>query len=118
MLEEMRKTISLAQLAKHAERIADDIETGTVYRIKQPGRRAMILLDHQVFESRLATIEFMQRHPNWRRELAEARRQYEAGLYVPYEQVRKELGLAEPRRKPSRSSSARRTSTDRRARRR
>lgn len=114
----MEKTISIAQLAKNPERVADDIETGTVYRIKHPGRRAMILLDHEVFESRLATLEFMQRHPNWRRELAEARRQYDAGLYVPYEQVRKELGLAEPRRKSGRSSSARRPSTDRRSRRR
>jgi PHD/YefM family antitoxin component YafN of YafNO toxin-antitoxin module len=119
MLEAMEKTISMAQLAKNVERIADDIEAaGTVYRIKRPGRRAIVLIDQQYFESRLATLEFMQRHPNWKQELEEGRRQYQAGLYLPYEQIRKELGLDESGRKAKRRSSARRPAQNRPARRR
>jgi hypothetical protein len=115
MLEAMeKKTISMAQLAKNAERIADDIEAaGTIYRIQRPGRRAMLLIDHQLFESRLATLDFMRRHPNWEEELEESRRQYEAGLFIPYDQIRKELGLDESGRKTRRRRSARSSSSNR-----
>lgn len=117
MVEAMEKTISMAQLAKNAEQIAKDIETtGTRYRIKRPGRKRLFLVDDQYLERWAATIEFKLRHPNWREELAQAQREYEAGLYVPYEQLRKELGLAEPRRKPKGAGAAREPARGRRAR--
>jgi hypothetical protein len=119
MLEAMEKTISMAQLAKNPERIADDIEAaGTVYRIKRPGRRTMMLVDHQYFESRLATLEFMQRHPNWKQELEETRREYDAGLCIPLEQILAERGLAEAARNIEGKSTVRRASGSRRTRRR
>src|SRR5262245_33823909 len=108
MLEAMEKTISMAQLAKNTEQIAKDIETsGTLYRIKRPGRKTMLLMDKEYFDGWVATLEFMQDHPNWRAEIEQGRREYEAGLFIPYEQVRKELGLVEPARKAKRRRTAR-----------
>lgn len=100
MLEAMeKKTISMAQLAKNTEQIADDIEaSGTLYRIRRPGRKTMLLMDTEYFESWVATVEFMQDHPNWRSELEQSERDYRAGLYIPYDQLRKELGLDRPAR--------------------
>lgn len=70
MLDEMQKTISMAELARNADRIAKDIETaGTVYRVKRPGHRAMLLMDDAYFEGWRAAIELMQR-PSWREEWA------------------------------------------------
>ena len=119
MLESMEKTISMAQLAKNTEKIARDIETsGTLYRIKRPGRKRLVLVDDDYFDRYIATLEFFALHPNWKEELEQGRREYEAGLFVPWEHVRKELGLAEPRRKAKRDRSARRTTRDRAPRRR
>jgi PHD/YefM family antitoxin component YafN of YafNO toxin-antitoxin module len=112
MLETMeKKTISMAQLAKNAEQIASDIEaSGALYRIKRPGGKTMLLMDKAYFDSWVATLEFMQDHPNWRAELDQAERDYRAGLFIPYEQVRKELGLDRRARAPKRGRSARGTS--------
>jgi hypothetical protein len=118
MLAAMEKTISIAQLAKNAEAIAKDIETsGTLYRIKRPGRKRLLLVDDQYFERWAATREFMLRHPNWKQELAQGDREYAAGLYVPLEQILEERGLAEVARKAKRKSGAGRTSGARSSRR-
>lgn len=119
MLDAMEKTISMAQLAKNTEEIARDIETtGTLYRIKRPGRKRLVLVDDHYFERWAATIEFMVQHPNWKEELAQADREYEAGLYIPFEQMLAERGLAEPGRKAKRKSTVRRASRGRGERRR
>lgn len=119
MLDAMEKTISMAQLAKNTEEIARDIETtGTLYRIKRPGRKRLVLVNDDYLERLAATIEFKLMHPNWKEELAQADREYEAGLYIPYEQVRKELGLDEPRHPPKRPSATRKAPRARRTRRR
>lgn len=119
MLDAMEKTISMAQLAKNTEEIARDIETtGTLYRIKRPGRKRLVLVDDHYLERLAATIEFKLMHPNWKEELAQAKRDYEAGLYIPFEQILAERGLAEPGRKAKRKSTVRRATRSRRARRR
>jgi hypothetical protein len=116
MLDEMQKTISMADLAKNAERIAKDIETaGTVYRIRRPGHRPMLLMDQEQLECRIATIEFMARHPNWEQELEEGRREYREGKCVPLDVVIKELGLDDVPRKAKRAKTVPRTSSARRS---
>jgi PHD/YefM family antitoxin component YafN of YafNO toxin-antitoxin module len=120
MLEEMRKTISLAQLAKDPERIARDIDSsGAVYYVKRPGHRPMLLMDEEYFEGWRVVIELMQQ-PNWREELEQSRRDFAAGRYRDLEEVVKELGLdrpAQPRRRRSapRASGARTAKGARRA---
>jgi hypothetical protein len=119
MLEAMEKTISMAQLAKNTEEIAQDIESsGTVYRIKRPGRKRLFLIDDHYLERLTATIEFKLRHPNWKQELEKSRREYEAGLCIPLEQVLEERRLADAARNAKGKSSVRRASGGRRARRR
>ena len=116
MLEAMEKTISMAQLAKHSERIAADIETaGTVYRIKRPGRKQLLLVDNTYFERWAATMEFIAQHPNWEAELAQAEKDYRDGRYIPLEVVLKELGLEDVATKPARRKTARRSATARRS---
>jgi PHD/YefM family antitoxin component YafN of YafNO toxin-antitoxin module len=124
MLEEMRKTISLTQLAKDAERIARDIDSsGAVYHVKRPGHRDMLLMDEEYFEGWRVVFELMQR-PSWREELEQSRRDFAAGRHRELDEVAKELGLdrpAQPRRRStapraaaaSRTKSTRRTSRSR-----
>jgi PHD/YefM family antitoxin component YafN of YafNO toxin-antitoxin module len=121
MLEDMeKKTISVSELAKNAERIARDVDaSGTVYHIKRRGRSGMLLMDHDYYLAWRDAIELMQR-PNWREELEQSRRDFAAGRYRDLEDVVKELGLdraAQPRRRaaasrparPGRTKSTRRT---------
>lgn len=115
MLDEMQKTISMAELAKNAEQIAKDIETAsTVYRIRRPGHRPMVLMDQQQLESRIATAEFKARHPNWEQEIEEGRREYREGKCIPLDVVVEELGLAERPRKKSGSKAVGRATRPRR----
>ena len=119
MLEDMEKTISMAQLAKNTAEIAKDIEaSGAVYRIKQRGGKTMLLMDKDYFESWVETVEFMQEHPNWRAELEQGERDYAAGLCIPYDQLRKELGLDRAARHAKRGRATRSTARDRQKRRR
>ena len=105
MLDEMPKTISMSQLAKNAERIANDVETAnTVYRIKRPGRPTMLLVSDAYMKSLKATVDFMARHPNWEAELAED----EEGGGIPLEVLVAELEAR------ARSEAAHRKTTSRR----
>ena len=117
MLRAMEKTISLTELERNAERIAKDIEVAnTVYRIKRPGHRSMMLIDHQYFESWVATIDFVQRHPNWEAEMEEGQRDILEGRGIPLEVAIKELGLEGRYPKPTRSKPSRSARGTKRAR--
>lgn len=110
MLDEMEKTISMAELAKHADRIAADMKSaGTIYRIRRPGRRSMVLVDQEYLERYRATCEFIAQHPNWEQELAESDEEYRQGKFIPLEVVLAQLGIADEGATPSkRRASARR----------
>jgi PHD/YefM family antitoxin component YafN of YafNO toxin-antitoxin module len=113
MLEEMKKTISMSQLAKDPERIAKDVETtGTVYRITRGRNKSMMLMDAGYFEAWKVTLEFMQR-PNWREEWAEAERQVANGELYDLDDVLAELGLETPAER-RRKKAARRPTAARR----
>lgn len=113
MLEEMRKTISLAQLAKHAERIADDIEaSGTIYCVKRRGKSGLMLLDAEAYEGWLVAIELMKQ-PSWREEWATARGAAARGEGRNLEAVAKELDLDRPARLDRRKAASRATTTRR-----
>jgi hypothetical protein len=88
ILDDMEKTISMSQLAKDPERIARDIEkAGTVYRIRRPGRRSMMLVDQDYLEDQLAMYAFLARHPNLEQELEQGRRDFLDGKCIPIEDV-------------------------------
>jgi hypothetical protein len=113
MLKEMRKTISLAQLAKHAERIADDIEaSGTIYCVKRRGKSGLMLLDAEAYEGCLVAIELMKQ-PNWREEWATARGAAARGEGRNLEAVAKELDLDRPARLDRRKAASGATTTRR-----
>jgi PHD/YefM family antitoxin component YafN of YafNO toxin-antitoxin module len=110
----MRKTVSMAQLARHMERIANDIEAkGTVYRIKRPGHPTMLLMDDQYFDGWMAVIDIM-RMPNWREQWDESNRQIAEGRGRELETIVRELGLDRPTVRNGRGT-ARRTSVRRNA---
>lgn len=94
ILDDMEKTISMSQLAKNVERIAQDIQkSGTVYRIRHPGRPNMMLVDEDYLERWRATYDFMARHPNWEQELEDAHQEELDGKLIPLEDVLRQLGL-------------------------
>lgn len=115
MLDEMRKTISMSELAKNAERIAQDIEArGTIYRIKRPGKRRLMLVDSQYVERWRETVEVLAQHPNLEHELAGGDREYREGTCVQLEDVMRELGIEAPPDHASRRTTTRRASSRRR----
>jgi PHD/YefM family antitoxin component YafN of YafNO toxin-antitoxin module len=115
ILEEMLKTISMSELTKHAERIAKDIETtGTIYRIKRPGKTKLMLISAQDLQRWQETVEFLAQHPNLQQELAEGDREYRAGEFVPFEDVLRELGVETHASKARSSKTARRVASGRR----
>jgi hypothetical protein len=108
MLADMKKTISMADLARNTERIAKDIERqGIVYRIKRPGRRTLLLMDKKYFDDQLFWSEFVARHPNWEQEMEENRRALREGRCITLEQFLQERGLADPQPQPRRAASTR-----------
>ena len=115
ILQEMLKTISMSELTKHAERIARDIEaTGTVYRIKRPGKSRLMLISDQDLQRWRETVEFLAQHPNLAQELADGDREHRAGKFVPFEEVLRELGLEAPAPKTRSRKTARRVTGGRR----
>jgi hypothetical protein len=94
MLDDVKKTISLAKLAKHAEQIADDIErSGTVYRLTRRGHQPILLVPHDYARSVAATAAFKRRHPAWRAELEQDDRALRTGQTVTLEELTTELGI-------------------------
>jgi PHD/YefM family antitoxin component YafN of YafNO toxin-antitoxin module len=115
MLEDMQKTISIAQLSRNAEEIVKSVERdGTVYQVKRPGRRAVLIMDKQQFEDRLFWLEFELRHPNWREEMDEARRLLAEGKLKTLDQFLEERGLAEAAHSRKRGGAVRRATHSRR----
>lgn len=92
MLDDMEKTISMSQLAKNAERIAQDIESHkTVYRVRHRRGSAMVLMDWASYEQWLAVHDIVRR-PNWLAEWRSTEDQVatHTGRYL--DDVMKELG--------------------------
>lgn len=103
----MRKTISLARLAKDPDTIVRDIDSsGAVYSIKRRGRRTMLLMDEQYFEGWRAVLELMQRR-FWREELEQSKRDFAEGRFRSLEEIERELHLDRPARSRGRSAAPR-----------
>jgi PHD/YefM family antitoxin component YafN of YafNO toxin-antitoxin module len=111
MLIEMRKTVSLDELSKNAEGIADDIRTsGAVYRIERRGKPGMMLMDADHYEGWRAAIELMKL-PDWRArwDRAMAERAAERGRALT--DVARELGLDRPAKSHRRGTATRPTAS-------
>ena len=114
MLEEMRKTISLDELSRNAERIADDIgASGAVYRIERRGKAGMMLMDADYYEGWRAAIELMKQ-PDWRAQWDRALEERASGVGRALDDVATELGLDRPAQ-PHRRGTASRAATTRRS---
>jgi hypothetical protein len=107
MLGEMRKTISMADLAKNPEGVARDIDaSGAVYCIKRPGRPQMLMMDAEYFEGQQAIMRLMQ-DPHWGPRMQQAQRDFEAGRGITLDELEAELGLDRPPRSRRRGSTSR-----------
>lgn len=102
----MQKIISVTDFVRNATRLADEMEQeGTVYRLTRGGRGSMVVMSDEYFQGWLAMIEEMQ-DPNWREELAQARRDAAAGRVHSLDEVAKELGVEEGSSHPRRTKSS------------
>ena len=63
MILSMERIISVTDLVRHAARIAQDVETGTIYRITRGGRGSMVLVDEEYFEGWMAALDEMLLQP-------------------------------------------------------
>ena len=114
MLEETRKTISLDERSRNAERIADDIgASGAVYRIERRGNAGMMLMDADYDEGSRAAIELMKQ-TDWRAQWDAALAERASGVGRALDDVAKELALDRPAQ-PHRRGAASRTATTRRS---
>lgn len=106
MLEEMRKTISMAELAKNPESVAQDIDaSGAVYCIKRPGKPRMLLMDAEYFEGQQAIMRLMQ-DPHWGPRLQQAQRDFEAGRGITLDELEAELDRDRPAQSRRRGSAS------------
>jgi hypothetical protein len=111
----MEKTISLARLAKNVERVAREIESaGTVYRIRRPGGKSIVVMDQGHLDAELEWAAFFAAHPNWRAEIETAERELRDGRTVPLDAVL--TSLRSPRMTEASARGESRASSGRRAR--
>jgi hypothetical protein len=112
MLDDMEKTISMAAFVKDPEGIVAAVENGdAMYRIK--GRNA-ILVDRSSFERMedwQVFAEFVMHYPDWRKELADVKRELAAGEGRELHEMLRELGLEGQAKSPSRGAAARPAAT-------
>ena len=92
MILSMERIISVTDLVRHAARIAQDVETGTIYRITRGGRGSMVLVDEEYFEGWMAALDEMRR-PGWQTAWSDGSRDIAAGRGRDLDAVAKELGL-------------------------
>lgn len=113
MLAEMRKTISMAELAKNPESVAKDIDaSGAVYYIKRPRKPQMLMMDAEYFEGQQAIMRLL-RDPHWGPLLQQAQRDFEAGRGITLDELEAELDRDRPAQSRRRRSTSRDVRTGR-----
>ncbi len=80
MLDEMEKTISMAELVRDPTAIAQRVETeAALFRVKRRGHNDMILMDEGYMENWIALIQLSVQHPNWRELFEQQMKELDAG---------------------------------------
>lgn len=78
----MDKIVPISDLQTQAKRIIDSVkESGDPVVITQRGRAAALIVNYEVYEGMVATLEELSQ-PDWRERLAEAERDSKAGKGV------------------------------------
>jgi PHD/YefM family antitoxin component YafN of YafNO toxin-antitoxin module len=94
MLDEMEKTISMAQVKKDVEGVFASAEASRAfYRITRRGHRTMVLVDEEYLDDWIAMIELVAHHPNWQELIEEGERELRQGRAHELHDILKELGL-------------------------
>src|SRR5437899_11618641 len=94
VLDEMDKTISMAEVKEDVERVYATAETSRgFYRVERRGHRTIVLDDEEYLDDWMAMIELVAHHPNWQQLLEEGERDVREGRALELHEVLRELGL-------------------------
>lgn len=80
--------VPISELQTRSRELVEQVRrTGSPIVVTQRGRPAAMLVNYDLYEGHLATLDEMS-FPDWHRRLARARREIEGGKLIPHEQVR------------------------------
>jgi len=80
--------VPISELQTRSRELVEQVKrTGSPIVVTQRGRPAAMLVNYDLYEGHLATLDEMS-FPDWEQRLAGARKEIEAGKLVPHEQVR------------------------------
>jgi len=86
-----KHTISISEARKRIFEIADDVQKpDTYYVLTENGKPKAVILSAEQFEDILDDLEIYS-DPDLAKRIKEAERQYEAGDYITWEELKKEL---------------------------
>lgn len=76
-------TMPISEVRKDLFNIMSKVQKpGVAYTVTENGRPTAVILSADEFESIIETLEIMHQYPNIMSEIAQARREYEAGKYI------------------------------------
>ena len=80
--------VPISELQTRSRELVEQVrKTGSPIVVTQRGRPAAMLVNYDLYEGHLATLDEMS-FPDWEQRLARARKEIEGGKLVPHEQVR------------------------------
>ena len=82
-----KTTLPISEVRKDLFKIASNVQKpGVAYTVTENGRPTAVILSVDEFESIIETLEIMHQYPNIVDEIAQARRDYDAGKYITLDQ--------------------------------
>ena len=79
--------VPISELQTRSRELVEQVKrTGSPIVVTQRGRPAAMLVNYDLYEGHLATLDEMS-FPDWEQRLARARKEIEAGKLVPHERV-------------------------------
>ncbi len=87
-----KNIISTTEARRRLFEIVKDVSSpDTFYTLTERGRAKAVIMSAEEFEGWQETIELSTMFPNLKEELDEAKKQYEKGEYITYEEFKKQL---------------------------
>jgi antitoxin YefM len=91
-----KNIISTTEARKRLFSIVDEVSApDTFYTLTERGKAKAVIMSAEEFESWQETIEVMREFPNLKAEIEEARKEYDRGEFVTWEDLIKEINAVQ-----------------------